>query len=161
MVPDSTYEVGFTPKAIADLKRIRRYAYFLGIARGNRSEKRVEEALKLLAQNGEIFNYHKSVRDGENDRLGWDFLVAPQNNWLIPLQVKSSDTGLDEHVNEYGMRTPCVVVKEFMSLNVLAEKILIALSLSTKFLEEEIGQNQKPRPFNPLSNELRKVYTTE
>lgn len=140
------------------LKRFRRDVYLTGIAVGNRNEDRAEEALQFLVQKGEIFNYYRCPRNGENDLLGWDFIVFPEPDWMIGLQVKSSVIGKEAHINRYGLRTACVIVTNHVSIDILAQEILEALGLSTKFLEGEIeSAKSEPEPFNTLVEGLLKI----
>lgn len=101
--------------------------------RGMTSESFVEEALQKLAFEDLIDHYYRAEPDGELDRQGIDFLVYPEPDWIIPLQVKSSFGGMQHHFIEYGRRIPCVIV-DIYDIEELSKKILIVLGLSTDVL---------------------------
>lgn len=105
------------------------------LEKGERSENRVEEALQNLAACGEIHHYHRADPEGELDTQGIDFLVFPEPDWIIPLQVKSSVRGREEHLTEYGSQIPCIAVDLYSTPSELSEAILQELGLSVKFLE--------------------------
>jgi len=128
--------------------------------KGEDSEVRVEEALRSLIQRGEIFNYYRPPRDGEYYKNGWDFLVFPDDDWIIPLQVKSSDYGKQEHTNKYGLRIPCVVVKGYYSPREMEEIVLVALGISNKGLRE-ILEATEHHQLDTLGEALREVLTQD
>lgn len=119
------------------IRRSRRIQDLTGadFERGKESERKVEEALRDLAVSGDIDHHYRAEPKGELDRQGIDFLVYPEPDWMIPLQVKSSAWGKEEHINIYGSRIPCVVVDHFSVPSELSEVILQELGLSVKFLE--------------------------
>lgn len=149
--------VGFTHKSAADLKRLRRGAYLAVVEVGDRSEDRAEEALRFLVQKGEIFNYERCQKNGENDRKQRDFLIFPGPDWIIPFQVKSSEARREDHISKHGTRIPCGVVRKHVAIDILAEEFLQDLGLSTKFLKKEI-ERAKSEPFNTLVEELLKIF---
>lgn len=107
------------------------------VVKGFRNEDLAEEALKILRAAGHIYHFIRSRRWGELDANGIDFLVWPEYNWTVPLQIKSSETGRREHLSEYGETVPsCVVVEPFDTVSDLAGKILKELGLEVKPLEE-------------------------
>lgn len=100
------------------------------IVRGMNSEERVRKALEALQDSGEIFKYYKTEKEGELDKVGIDFQVYPEHDWLINLQVKSSVIGKEAHVEEYGESIPCVVVHDSLDDRQLVEEVRRILSLS-------------------------------
>ena len=105
------------------------------IEKGRQNENRVEEALQILVISGEIHHYYRGEPEGELDRQGIDFLISPGPDWNISLQVKSSISGKEKHVNKYGNTIPCVVIDPFINPSGLAEIILQELGLSVKFFD--------------------------
>lgn len=105
------------------------------IRKGQGSEDLAEEALQILVDRGEILGYFRTDWGDKYDILGIDFFVWPEPGWLIPLQVKSSHLGKEEHLENNSFVTCCIVVEPFLSPGELAEKTLEELGLSVKFLE--------------------------
>ena len=138
--------IGFTARAIVDLKRINRatsafHGDYEERARkreaGDKSEARVAEALQSLKAHGKIWRYHRSWYKGELDLQKIDFLIWPEPSYMVGLQVKSSINGLEKHQNTSNV--PCVVVRHYhVPLRVLAKEIMQVLGLSTEFLEMAI-----------------------
>lgn len=98
--------------------------------RGQKSEDRVEGILHELAAQGKIHHYYRCERGGENDREGIDFLVYPEENWIIPLQVKSSFKRREEHIIRHGNRIPCIVVINDYDDVTLKQRLVKVLGLS-------------------------------
>lgn len=97
---------------------------------GQKNEKRIKTALERLKKEGEIHDFYKTQRSGELDRRGIDFQIYPEADWLINLQVKSSELRRKEHVKDYGKTIPCVVVNDSMDDRQLAEEVKRILGLS-------------------------------
>ncbi|GEM_PF-6939616 len=153
-------DVEFTPKAATDLKRVQQEQHLAEIHRGEnkartdetppeergnkkekigrRSEARVAEGLDFLISCGGIHDYYKSWRKGELDLRGVDFLIVPEPSYdhMIPLQVKSSLTGVREHRKI--SRIPCILAKHNIPLVLFAEELMQVMGLSTEFLKEII-----------------------
>jgi hypothetical protein len=111
------------------------------IKKGIKNEKHVKRALKFLRANREIFHFHHARALGELDHIGIDFLVCPESlSWMIPLQVKSSETGRVEHREKYG-DIPCVVLDHTMNIPQLSQVILEELGLFKDSLIEKVVQN--------------------
>ncbi len=112
--------------------------------RGESSENRVEQLLGQLAAEGEISHAFRTDEDKKFDKMGIDFFVFPEvgQNWNIPLQVKSSYYGLQEHREVRPNNYACVVVKDEYTDTYLKEKILQALGLSTGPLLTRIHAEQ-------------------
>lgn len=104
--------------------------------RGESSENRVESLLSQLASEGKISHAFRTDENEQFDRMGIDFFVFPEagQNWNIPLQVKSSYYGLQEHREVRPNNYACVVVKHEFTDEYLKEKILQELGLSTGLL---------------------------
>jgi hypothetical protein len=96
--------------------------------RGATSEDIVEEALKLLCSAREIFHYYRASPNGELDVMGIDFLVYPEANRIIPLQVKSSIIGARRHEEKHD-QMPCIVVDHTLNISELSQVILRAIDI--------------------------------
>lgn len=76
----------------------------VGLGIGEFSELRVELALRLMKESGEIRNFYMARNSHVNDKLGIDALIDIDNSngrlMLIPLQIKSSD----QMVNSFSTR---------------------------------------------------------
>ena len=91
---------------------------------GKPNEDRVEKVLERLKAEGEIHHHYRQDPGGELDRQGIDFLVYPEADWIIPLQVKSSFAGMDDHFIKHGHRIPCIIVVDDYDDDTLREKVL-------------------------------------
>lgn len=111
----------------------------LNLTRGYDSEDRVERILQDLVKGDHIHHYYRSQREGELDIMGIDFLIYPDKDWCIPLQVKSSFLHRNEHINNHS-DIPCVVVQSKKSDTVLAEIILHELGLSLAGLVSALSE---------------------
>lgn len=123
--------------------------------KGDTSERLAEEALQILTQRGKIHHYYRGRWRGELDRQGIDFLVYPEADWAIPLQIKSSFYGRRKHYVIYGDRIPCVVVGLYAQPLELSEVIFRELGLSVKFLKPILERHAFERytresEFNPV-----------
>lgn len=81
-----------------------------GLIRGTHSEDRVERIMRFLVEMGLIYSFSRSRICDELDNAGIDFQIFLKEGGIIPLQVKSSFRGLNEHIREYGYSVPCLVV---------------------------------------------------
>ncbi|OHB10333.1 MAG: hypothetical protein A3G05_00330 [Candidatus Zambryskibacteria bacterium RIFCSPLOWO2_12_FULL_45_14] len=99
---------------------------------GRTNEDRVEVALSTLQEEGQIVDYIRSEPHGELDKRGIDFLVYPESDWLIPLQVKSSVASAEDHRAKYGPNIPCIIVFDNDTETELKESVLKELGLSIK-----------------------------
>jgi hypothetical protein len=115
------------------MRKSRRIANLLSdnTAFGRNNEDRVEIALSTLQEEGQIVDYIRSEPHGELDRRGIDFLIYPESNWIIPLQVKSSFTGVKDHRSKHGPNIPCIVVED-CDEEELKEDVLRVLGLSVR-----------------------------
>lgn len=104
------------------------------LRRGRESEERIEVCLEKLRQLGEIYYFINSDTNDKLDSMGIDYLVWPEQSFIVPLQVKSSDRGLRAHEEVYGTFIPCVVVRDDKDDETLMREILSALSLNTDSL---------------------------
>ncbi len=126
--------VSFKSRRIDDLEIDKR------IFKGRGNEDRVEQALNCLRTQGDIEDFFRSQPFDDFDKRGMDFVIWPERggNRMVALQVKSSITGMEEHVATYGDKIPCLIVGEFDTQTELCEKILEALGFSPTSLEEHI-----------------------
>lgn len=107
--------------------------------KGHRNEDLAEEALRILVETGHVCHFLRAEKESEMDRHGIDFLVWPEPDWTIPLQIKSSRLGREKHLLRYGEWVPCcVVVRAYDTPIELAQKILEELGLSPEFLEKSV-----------------------
>ena len=107
------------------------------IEKGFLNENLEEEALQILRETGHIFHYYRAEKRGDLDNIGIDFLVWLETGLIVPLQAKSSETGKQEHLFEYGHLVPhCIVVEPSDSALDLAERTLRELGLDIKSLQE-------------------------
>ena len=102
---------------------------------GRSNEDRVEVALGLLQEEEEIVDYIRSRPSGELDSRGIDFLIYPEADWMIPLQVKSSVAGAEDHRSKFGPNIPCIVVFDSQTEDELRKEILKSLGLRTSVLK--------------------------
>jgi hypothetical protein len=125
-----------TPEEIARARGIvERQKYLEEQAAGEVIESYVAEALKYLVQSGDIAGFHWCAKLGELDMIGIDFLVLAEYNLCLPLQVKSSEKGRLQHIEDYGKYIPCIVVRRYSTIEEIAEQIMSALALSNRSLE--------------------------
>ena len=79
------------------------------LLRGTRSEDRVEKVLQFILYLGLIRDYLRAKPNDDFDNAGIDFVIYLGDE-IIPLQVKSSYKGVEEHFRQHGRSVPCVVV---------------------------------------------------
>jgi len=118
-----------------------------GILKGDRSEDVAEEGLEILREAGHIYRYVRTKRWGELDWRGIDSLVwpvlwlQPKRGWILPLQIKSSRAGREEHFFNYGDSVPyCIVVKPGDLPIDVAWKILQELDIPVRPLGDFIKE---------------------
>ncbi len=87
------------------------------------NEDRVEEALRILVEEGHIYGFYRTQPYGELDLQGVDFQIYVSRYRLMNLQVKSSKIGRDKHEEINGNLIPCVVVTQSMSLEDIKERV--------------------------------------
>ena len=79
------------------------------VQRGRQSEANVKACLAELRDNGQILGFRQTRRFSKADRRGIDFFIFTEDG-RIPLQVKSSFTGMENHNHyDWTRRVPCVV----------------------------------------------------
>lgn len=91
--------------------------------KGFETEQRVDEALARLQAQGMISSFNSN---GRLDRHGIDRMINTPSG-SIPLQIKSSLTGLREHIaicRRTGEFIPAIVVKEGMPLELIEQEIV-------------------------------------
>ena len=79
------------------------------VQRGRQSEANVKACLAELRDTGKILGFRQTRRFSKADRRGIDFFIFTESG-RIPLQVKSSFRGMDNHNHyDWTCRVPCVV----------------------------------------------------
>ena len=97
--------------------------------RGEWSEQLTAEALEFLRREEQIHYWLRAEYFGQLDQTGIDFLVWITSDSIVPLQVKSSEWGRQEHMEMYGDIVPhCIVVDTKDTVSILAEKIIMELA---------------------------------
>ena len=106
------------------------------IEKGRQSEKKVDKALYFLKKQKQINDYIWASSIEILDKEGKDFLVISirtSKYEVIPLQVKSSFKGMEEHKKkgkEKGIEIPVIVVAQKDTIYDLMRKIIKVLHLS-------------------------------
>lgn len=95
------------------------------VKKGHNSESRTDEALEWLRSREKITCWWPG--HWQQDREGVDRMVQLTNGEERPLQIKSSQTGLEKAVKNHP-EIPCVVAKEKLSVEELAWHVLSALT---------------------------------
>lgn len=105
--------------------------------RGDEREKKGRQALEGLEQDGLIAKVHFSKKWDEWDRKGIDAMVYALNGDKIPVDFKSSFSGVMEHLEkgkELGARaTIPILVKTDEALEEFKQRIIKELKLLEKF----------------------------
>jgi hypothetical protein len=99
--------------------------------RGHRAEKKTEDVLSQMLENGEIVSFYKTNK--RDDKLkGIDFFVILQEGGKIPIQIKSSSRGAKTHLKEFP-DIPVIVIEPHEDLESIKNKIRNLISKEKNF----------------------------
>ena len=121
-------------------KQIVPWQEFADQERGDESECRVAQALDILIRDGEIRSYIRSEQYDQYDRFGIDFMVFLEADTCVPLQVKSSQTGLENHLWVKRSEIPCIIAHRHLSPEMLAEELKKVLGIWVEPLRQAIPE---------------------
>lgn len=121
--------------------------------RGMDSEERVMRALGILYQAQVIVNFIQSETNGQYDKQGIDILVFIDWDLCVPLQVKSSETGVQEHVEIQYSQIPVVLVEDSLTEEMLAVRLKGILGLDADFLQPYVDAFGGPEATSQIIHE--------
>ncbi len=106
---------------------------------GDKSERRIAQALDFLKSHKEIHDFFQTVRGGELDSRQIDFMIIPYPNhsWMIPLQGKTSQAGLEEHQRKSPV--PAAIARFDLPLHLFAEELMGVMGLVVKYINKELS----------------------
>lgn len=86
------------------------------------AERKVACVLDKLKEDGEIFGYFWTKKNGELDRNGIDFLIMFRCGLAMALQIKSARSVVKRHYEKYP-QIPCMVVEDRHKLRNVRRRI--------------------------------------
>ncbi|MBI4992436.1 MAG: hypothetical protein HZB99_04430 [Candidatus Harrisonbacteria bacterium] len=102
----------------------------LQIERGNITEGKTFRACQSLKEKGYVADAGRSKHNDFNDRVRkWDILIILPNRSKIWFQVKSSDTGVRQHLEKYGNSVPVIKIEPHYSIEEIERIVIEKFSL--------------------------------